>query len=55
MGAEKVIIVRSNNDKKKINLIIDNILVLTVHEAKGLEFNDVILFNFFMEEEIQLE
>ncbi|KAM3130707.1 hypothetical protein pb186bvf_017215 [Paramecium bursaria] len=55
MGAEKVIIVRSNNDKKKINQIIDNILVLTVHEAKGLEFNDVILFNFFMEEEIQQE
>lgn len=27
--------------------MLKNALILTIYEAKGLEFNDVILYNFF--------
>ena len=35
--------------KKRIPPILQHALCLTIYEAKGLEFNDVILFNFFAE------
>ncbi|GBC01012.1 hypothetical protein RclHR1_04030007 [Rhizophagus clarus] len=50
-GASQVIIVRDDASRqrlKELNKHIGNIgLVLTVFEAKGMEFNDVLLYNFF--------
>ncbi|CAG8532736.1 4901_t:CDS:10 [Ambispora leptoticha] len=47
-GAEQVIIVRDENSKSRVeDLIGKKGLVLTVFEAKGMEFNDVLLYNFF--------
>ena len=33
----------------------ENMLCLTVYECKGLEFDDVILYNFFAGSEIRKE
>ncbi|CAG8468533.1 12444_t:CDS:10 [Ambispora leptoticha] len=44
-GAEQVIIVRDEESKSLINKEIG--IVMTVYEAKGMEFNDVLLYNFF--------
>ncbi|KAL5061399.1 hypothetical protein RYX36_033003 [Vicia faba] len=47
-GAEQVILVRDDNARKEIlNSIGKQALVLTVLECKGLEFQDVLLYNFF--------
>ncbi|CAG8603421.1 5444_t:CDS:10 [Funneliformis mosseae] len=47
-GASQVIIVRNETAKQRVKDINSNIgLVLTVFEAKGMEFNDVLLYNFF--------
>jgi hypothetical protein len=48
-GTEQIILVRDDAAKKK--LLADRPTLqgklLTVREAKGLEFNDVLLYNFF--------
>ncbi|XP_075105039.1 uncharacterized protein LOC107773872, partial [Nicotiana tabacum] len=47
-GAEQVILVRDESAKKEIfGLIGQKALVLTIVECKGLEFQDVLLYNFF--------
>ncbi|ONM14317.1 P-loop containing nucleoside triphosphate hydrolase superfamily protein [Zea mays] len=47
-GAEQVILVRDVATKKQIvNLVGKQALVLTIVECKGLEFQDVLLYNFF--------
>ena len=46
-GAHQAIIVPSEEVKKKLPKSLQGAIVLTVLEAKGLEFNDVLLFNFF--------
>ncbi|KAJ6903318.1 hypothetical protein NC651_020731 [Populus alba x Populus x berolinensis] len=47
-GAEQVILVRDDAAKKEIdNYVRKHALVLTVIECKGLEFQDVLLYNFF--------
>ncbi|XP_075098120.1 uncharacterized protein LOC107772650 [Nicotiana tabacum] len=47
-GAEQVILVRDESAKKEISgLIGQKALVLTIVECKGLEFQDVLLYNFF--------
>ncbi|XP_072151284.1 LOW QUALITY PROTEIN: uncharacterized protein [Setaria viridis] len=47
-GAEQVILVRDDATKKQIvNLVGKQALVLTIVECKGLEFQDVLLYNFF--------
>ena len=47
-GAHQAIIVPSEEVKKKLpKFLLQGAIVLTVFEAKGLEFNDVLLFNFF--------
>ena len=47
-GAHQVIIVRNNEAKSFVKEHIrDAGLVMTVFETKGMEFNDVLLFNFF--------
>ncbi|KAI3834446.1 hypothetical protein MKX03_032557 [Papaver bracteatum] len=47
-GAEQVILVRNNSVRKEIaEHIGKQALVLTIAECKGLEFQDVLLYNFF--------
>lgn len=46
-GCTQVIIVRDQASKEQIPEFMRDMLCLTVYEAKGLEFDDVILFNFF--------
>ncbi|CAD8201725.1 unnamed protein product [Paramecium octaurelia] len=46
-GCNQVIIVKHQESKTKLPIELQNILCLTIYEAKGLEFDDVILFNFF--------
>ncbi|CAG8742339.1 10382_t:CDS:2, partial [Funneliformis mosseae] len=47
-GAGQVIIVRDEKARKRVEVINNRIgMILTVFEAKGMEFNDVLLFNFF--------
>ncbi|KAL2487580.1 uncharacterized protein Fot_40872 [Forsythia ovata] len=47
-GAEQVILVRDDSVRKEIsNCIGHQALILTIVECKGLEFQDVLLFNFF--------
>ncbi|KAM3142568.1 hypothetical protein pb186bvf_005227 [Paramecium bursaria] len=48
-GSNQVIIVRDQHSKKKVPQILSHALILTIYEAKGLEFEDVILFNFFQD------
>ncbi|XP_065632688.1 uncharacterized protein LOC111996915 isoform X2 [Quercus suber] len=47
-GAEQVILVRDDFVRKEItNHVGNQALVLTIEECKGLEFQDVLLYNFF--------
>ncbi|XP_060669691.1 uncharacterized protein LOC132799244 isoform X1 [Ziziphus jujuba] len=47
-GAEQVILVRDDNARKEIsNYVGKQALVLTILECKGLEFQDVLLYDFF--------
>ncbi|WCJ17630.1 P-loop containing nucleoside triphosphate hydrolases superfamily protein [Euphorbia peplus] len=47
-GAEQVILVRDDNARKEISKYVGKqALVLTIVECKGLEFQDVLLYNFF--------
>ncbi|KAJ2995476.1 hypothetical protein HDV02_000761 [Globomyces sp. JEL0801] len=47
MGAEQVIIVRTEEAKLELSKLIGSALILTVYESKGLEFDDVLIYNFF--------
>lgn len=51
LGANQVIIVREEADRIHTRKLIGKNagLVLTVYEAKGMEFNDVLLYNFFVQ------
>ncbi|CAB4265332.1 unnamed protein product [Prunus armeniaca] len=47
-GAEQVILVRDDGARKEISMFVGkHALVLTIVECKGLEFQDVLLYNFF--------
>lgn len=46
-GCDRVVIVRDQESKESVPDYLSNVLCLTVYEAKGLEFDEVILFNFF--------
>ncbi|XP_019165856.1 PREDICTED: uncharacterized protein LOC109161799 isoform X2 [Ipomoea nil] len=47
-GAEQVILVRDESAKKEVSdLVGKQALILTIVECKGLEFQDVLLYNFF--------
>jgi len=52
-GASQVIIVREQAVKTQLPEFMKSMLCLTVYESKGLEFDDVILFNFFAMGEIK--
>ena len=46
-GCNQVLIVRDQAAKQAVPDVFRNMLILSVYEAKGLEFDDVILYNFF--------
>lgn len=47
-GAEQVIIVRDTAGKERLKAAIGEFaLILTIMESKGMEFEDVLLFDFF--------
>ncbi|XP_048428983.1 uncharacterized protein LOC125472003 [Pyrus x bretschneideri] len=47
-GAEQVILVRDDDARKEVSKFVGkHALVLTIVECKGLEFQDVLLYNFF--------
>ena len=46
-GCDRVVIVRDQESKERVPEFLKNVLCLTVYEAKGLEFDEVILYNFF--------
>lgn len=47
-GAEQVILVRDEEAKAKLKSDMgDSALILTILESKGMEFDDVVLYNFF--------
>lgn len=48
-----MIIVRDQRVKDELPEFMKSMLCLTVYESKGLEFDDVILFNFFAMGEIK--
>eukprot|EP00965_Chrysotila_dentata_P071131 2350722-Pleurochrysis_carterae.AAC.1 len=43
----QVVLVRSQASKKRLPVELESALVLTIFEAKGLEFDDVFIFDFF--------
>ena len=46
-GAHQVVLVQSKEAKEMLPSILKGAIVLTIFEAKGLEFDDVLLYNFF--------
>uniref|UniRef100_A0A6I8P8F4 Tetratricopeptide repeat and ankyrin repeat containing 1 n=1 Tax=Ornithorhynchus anatinus TaxID=9258 RepID=A0A6I8P8F4_ORNAN len=54
-GAHQVILVANEMAKEKIPEELGLALVLTIYEAKGLEFDDVLLYNFFTDSEAYKE
>ncbi|CAD8097528.1 unnamed protein product [Paramecium primaurelia] len=54
-GCNQVIIVKDQESKTRLPIELQNILCLTIYEAKGLEFDDVILFNFFHDSTASIE
>jgi len=46
-GCSQVVLVRNQESKKKLPGMLQHALCLTIYEAKGLEFDDVVLYNFF--------
>ncbi|XP_073486693.1 TPR and ankyrin repeat-containing protein 1 [Aquarana catesbeiana] len=54
-GAHQVILVTNEIAKENIPEELSLALVLTIYEAKGLEFDDVLLYNFFTDSEASKE
>ncbi|NXE98771.1 TRNK1 protein, partial [Menura novaehollandiae] len=54
-GAHQVVLVANETAKEKIPEELSLALVLTIYEAKGLEFDDVLLYNFFTDSEASKE
>ncbi|KAL4461532.1 hypothetical protein ABPG74_016156 [Tetrahymena malaccensis] len=52
-GCSQVVIVRNQDSKKHLPPMLAHALCLTIYEAKGLEFDDVILYNFFQDSSMQ--
>ncbi|KAK0443136.1 uncharacterized protein EV420DRAFT_1649415 [Desarmillaria tabescens] len=54
-GAQQCIIVRNEMARERLRQKVGEVgLVLTVYECKGLEFNDVLLYNFFADSSADL-
>ena len=46
-GAHQVVLVQSKEAKESLPSMLKGAIVLTIFESKGLEFDDVLLYNFF--------
>ncbi|KAM5542264.1 hypothetical protein V8D89_004137 [Ganoderma adspersum] len=54
-GAEQCILVRDDAARDKLRSQVGDIgLIMTLYESKGLEFNDVLLYNFFEDSTVDL-
>ncbi|OCH88979.1 hypothetical protein OBBRIDRAFT_757238 [Obba rivulosa] len=54
-GAQQCILVRDDAARDKLRAQVGDIgLILTLYESKGLEFNDVLLYNFFEDSTVEL-
>ena len=51
-GCDQAIIVRNQQAKDNLPSFLKHALCLTIYETKGLEFDDVILYNFFTNSEV---
>ena len=52
-GAHQVILVASNEARERLPEELSLALVLTIYEAKGLEFDDVLVYNFFKDSQVR--
>ena len=52
-GAHQVILVASNEAREGLPKELRRALVLTIYEAKGLEFNDILIYNFFKDSQVR--
>lgn len=48
----QAILVVNNESREKLPEVLSTGLVLTIFEAKGLEFDDVLLYNFFKDSQV---
>ncbi|TFK88273.1 hypothetical protein K466DRAFT_598787 [Polyporus arcularius HHB13444] len=54
-GAEQCILVRDDAARDRLRAQVGDIgLIMTLYESKGLEFNDVLLYNFFEDSTVDL-
>ncbi|CAD8101190.1 unnamed protein product [Paramecium primaurelia] len=51
-GCNQVVLVKDSDARDNIPSVLAHALILTIYESKGLEFEDVILFNFFTDNTI---
>ena len=51
-GAHQVVLVASEKSKEDLPEELSYALVLTIYESKGLEFDDVLLYNFFKDSQV---
>ena len=51
-GAHQAILVRSNEAREALPEELRHGLVMTIYEAKGLEFDDVLIYNFFKDSQV---
>ncbi|KAG8815978.1 hypothetical protein FRC17_000507, partial [Serendipita sp. 399] len=55
-GAEQCILVRNEAAKDQLRSVIGDVgVVMTLYESKGLEFSDVLLYNFFQDSVVKSE
>ncbi|TFY54263.1 hypothetical protein EVJ58_g8968 [Rhodofomes roseus] len=54
-GAQQCILVRDDAARQRLRAQVGDIgLILTIYECKGLEYNDVLLYNFFADSTVEL-
>ena len=51
-GAHQVVLVASNEARETMPEELKHGLVMTIYEAKGLEFDDVLIYNFFKDSQV---
>ena len=54
-GSHQVILVQSQEARENLPSVLKGALVFTIFEAKGLEFDDVLLYNFFSDSMVSVE
>jgi ATP-dependent exoDNAse (exonuclease V) beta subunit len=53
-GAHQVILVVSDEVRDSLPEELSLALVMTIYEAKGLEFDDVLIYNFFKDSQVRM-